>query len=299
MARPSATRALGPGGRSAHKRTMITSQLITLAVLAVVVAALIWDRVRSDVVALAGAAVLLMTGVVRPVEVQGAFASPAIIALRLAVRDRLRDGAVGLARRVDPPGHGIVPAHWPDPVWVGPDRAGRGGVRLLDNTPIVVLGAPVVRDVAKDPGPVAQTLPDPAVLRCGAWRLLHSDRHLDQPAGQRHSARWPASRASAFSRSHRSALSLRLQASAYLLLVGAGSPRAASRKAQRPRRAKARSASPGSRADRSVRRCPLPSTPRCGRWRHCAGLGIRRRGRAGGTSRWRRSPPARSPGRCC
>src|SRR5690606_39300160 len=49
--------------------------------LAAVVAALIWDRVRSDVIALAGAAVLLMTGVVRPVEVQSAFASPAIIAL--------------------------------------------------------------------------------------------------------------------------------------------------------------------------------------------------------------------------
>ena len=60
---------------------MISAQMITLAVLAAVVIALIWDRVRADVVALAGAAVLLMTGVVRPVEVQSAFASPAIIAL--------------------------------------------------------------------------------------------------------------------------------------------------------------------------------------------------------------------------
>jgi di/tricarboxylate transporter len=33
------------------------------------------------VVALAGAAALLATGTVRPVEVQGAFASPAILAL--------------------------------------------------------------------------------------------------------------------------------------------------------------------------------------------------------------------------
>src|SRR5688500_6182930 len=60
---------------------MTSSQAITLLVLAAVVAALIWDRVRSDVVALAGAAFLLMTGVVRPVEVQAAFASPAIVAL--------------------------------------------------------------------------------------------------------------------------------------------------------------------------------------------------------------------------
>lgn len=57
------------------------AQILTLLVLVAVVAALIWDKVRSDVVALTGAAVLLMTGVVRPVEVQGAFASPAIIAL--------------------------------------------------------------------------------------------------------------------------------------------------------------------------------------------------------------------------
>ena len=49
--------------------------------LVAVVAALILDQARADVVALTGAAVLLMTGAVRPVEVQGAFASPAIIAL--------------------------------------------------------------------------------------------------------------------------------------------------------------------------------------------------------------------------
>jgi di/tricarboxylate transporter len=60
---------------------MTIDQVLTLVVLVVVVAALIWDKVRSDVVALSGAAVLLITGVVRPIEVQGAFASPAIIAL--------------------------------------------------------------------------------------------------------------------------------------------------------------------------------------------------------------------------
>src|SRR5687767_7959456 len=60
---------------------MAFDQVLTLLVLAAVVGALIWDKVRSDIVALAGAAFLLMTGVVRPVEVQAAFASPAIIAL--------------------------------------------------------------------------------------------------------------------------------------------------------------------------------------------------------------------------
>ena len=60
---------------------MTFDQLVTLAVLIMVVAALILDKIRADVVALTGAAFLLVTGIVRPVEVQGAFASPAIIAL--------------------------------------------------------------------------------------------------------------------------------------------------------------------------------------------------------------------------
>jgi di/tricarboxylate transporter len=122
-------------------------QGVTLAVLVAVVTALIWDKVRADVVALAGAAVLLMTGVVRPVEVQGAFASPAIIALASlfviayalelsGLLDRLIAGAVKLCRRVGSAG-----------LWLVIGVAG-GLSAFLNNTPIVVLGAPLVRDVA-------------------------------------------------------------------------------------------------------------------------------------------------------
>jgi hypothetical protein len=57
---------------------MSVDQLLTLLVLVCVVAALILDKARADVVALTGAAFLLMTGVVRPVEVQGAFANSAV-----------------------------------------------------------------------------------------------------------------------------------------------------------------------------------------------------------------------------
>ena len=60
---------------------MTFDQIIALTVLVAVVGVLIHGRVRSDVVALTGAAVLLLLGVVRPVEVQAAFASPAVIAL--------------------------------------------------------------------------------------------------------------------------------------------------------------------------------------------------------------------------
>ena len=126
---------------------MAIDQILTLAVLAAVVAALIWDKVRADVVALTGAAVLLMTGVVRPVEVQGAFASPAIItlaslfviayALELSgLLDRAIDLAVRMCRRLRATGL------WLLLVMIGSVSC------FLNSTPIVVLGAPVIRDVA-------------------------------------------------------------------------------------------------------------------------------------------------------
>lgn len=126
-------------------------QLVTLAVLAAVVAALIWDRVRADVVALTGAAVLLMTGAVRPSEVEGAFASPAIIALaslfviayameRTGLLDRAIELAVRMCTRIGAFG-----------LWILIALSG-GASAFLNNTPIVVLGAPVIRDVAEKLG---------------------------------------------------------------------------------------------------------------------------------------------------
>jgi di/tricarboxylate transporter len=126
----------------------LSPQAITLLVLAAVVAALIWDKMRSDVVALTGAAVLLMTGVVRPNQVQGAFASPAIVALASlfviayamelsGLLDASIKGLVSLCRRIGRAG-----------LWIVVGLAG-GASAFLNNTPIVVLTAPVVRDAAK------------------------------------------------------------------------------------------------------------------------------------------------------
>lgn len=130
---------------------MTQSQTITLVVLAAVVLAMIWDRLRSDVVALTGAAVLLMTGVVRPVDIQGAFASPAIIALAAlfviayalelsGLLDAAIRGVTGLCRLIGRAG-----------IWLVIGLAG-GASAFLNNTPIVVLSAPVVRDVARSLG---------------------------------------------------------------------------------------------------------------------------------------------------
>jgi di/tricarboxylate transporter len=126
---------------------MTLPQAVSLIVLLSVVAALIWGRLRSDVVALAGAAALLATRTVRPIEVQGAFASPAIIALAslfvIAYAMEL-SGLLGLiirqatrlCARLGEPG-----------LWLVISACGAASA-FLNNTPIVVLAAPVVRDVA-------------------------------------------------------------------------------------------------------------------------------------------------------
>lgn len=126
---------------------MSFNQIAALVVLVVVVGVLIHGKVRSEVAALTAAASLMLLGVIRPVEVQGAFASPAIIALaclfiiayaielsgllglliRQATRMCARLGSAGL---------------WLVLVLCGAASA------FLNNTPIVVLAAPVVKDVA-------------------------------------------------------------------------------------------------------------------------------------------------------
>lgn len=159
---------------------MTSGQLITLLVLAAVVAALIWDKVRSDVVALTGAAFLLMTGVVRPVEVQAAFASPAIVALASlfviayamelsGLLDAAIDRVVRLCKRIGRAG-----------LWVMIGLAGAASA-FLNNTPIVVLGAPVVRDVANSLGqsPKAYLIPlSYAAVLGGCCTLIGTSTNL-------------------------------------------------------------------------------------------------------------------------
>lgn len=159
---------------------MPASQVITLLVLAAVVAALIWDKLRADVVALSGAAVLLMTGVVRPVEVQSAFASPAILALAslfviayamelAGLLDEAIRRTVGLCRRIGRAG-----------LWVMIALAGSASA-FLNNTPIVVLTAPVVRDVARSIGesPKAYLIPlSYAAVLGGCCTLIGTSTNL-------------------------------------------------------------------------------------------------------------------------
>ena len=127
---------------------MTWPQIISLVVLLAVVGALIWSKMRSDVVALAGAAALLGTRTIRPIEVQAAFASPAIIALAslfvIAYAMEL-SGLLGLMiRRATR----LCARLGETGLWIVLGLAG-GSSAFLNNTPIVVLAAPVVRDVAE------------------------------------------------------------------------------------------------------------------------------------------------------
>lgn len=127
---------------------MSFDQIVALAVLAAVIVALVWNKVRSDVVALAGAAALLGLGVVRPVEAQAAFASPALLTLASlfviayamelsGLLDAMIRAAIRMCAKLGEVG-----------IWLLIVLCGAGSA-FLNNTPIVVLAAPVVRDVAK------------------------------------------------------------------------------------------------------------------------------------------------------
>lgn len=123
------------------------NQIAALVVLVVVVGVLIHGKIRSDVAALSAAAALLLMGVIRPVEVQGAFASPAVIALAclfvIAYAIEL-SGLLGLLIRQATVLCARIGAAG---LWLVIILCG-GASAFLNNTPIVVLAAPVVKDVA-------------------------------------------------------------------------------------------------------------------------------------------------------
>ena len=130
---------------------MSFDQIASLVVLVGVVALMVQGKMRADVLALLGAAVLLVLGVVRPVEVQGAFASPAVIALAglfvIAYAIEL-SGLLGLLIRQATRLSSRIGALG---IWMVIGLCGSVG-GFLNNTPVVVLAAPVIRDVARSLG---------------------------------------------------------------------------------------------------------------------------------------------------
>ncbi len=159
---------------------MTSPQIIALVVLVAVIIALVRGKVRPDVVALAGAAVLLATRTIRPVEVQGAFASPAIITLAslfvIAYAMEL-NGLLGLLIRktID-----ICARLGATGLWIVIGLCGAASA-LLNNTPIVVLAAPVVKDAAASMGLSARRFLIPlsyVTILGGACTLIGTSTNL-------------------------------------------------------------------------------------------------------------------------
>ncbi|MDP3747269.1 MAG: SLC13 family permease [Phenylobacterium sp.] len=127
---------------------MTFAQIATLTVLAGVVAALLNGRLRADVVALSAAAILTILGVATLEDLQRGFASPALVALAslFVLAEALsRTGVMALilrsaSRLVERLGAASVPL-----------IIGLCAVlsAFLNNTPLVILAAPVVQDAAR------------------------------------------------------------------------------------------------------------------------------------------------------
>lgn len=126
---------------------MSFDQIAALVVLVAVVGVLIHGKVRSDVAALSAAAALLLLGVIRPVEVQGAFASPAVIALACLFVMAYAIELTGLMGLLIRQATVLCARMGKLGLWLVIILCG-GASAFLNNTPIVVLAAPVVRDVA-------------------------------------------------------------------------------------------------------------------------------------------------------
>ena len=127
---------------------MTFDQIAALIVLVAVVGVLIHGKARADVTALCGAAALLLLGVVRPVEVQAAFASPAIIALAALFVIAYAIELTGLLGLMIRNATRLCARLGARGLWLVIAMCGLLG-GFLNNTPVVVLAAPVVRDVAR------------------------------------------------------------------------------------------------------------------------------------------------------
>lgn len=171
---------------------MSFEQLATLAVLAAVVVALLSDRVRADVAAMAAAAALLALGVVSLADLGRGLASPALVALAsLFIIARALDvtGGMGViirsaARMTDRMGAASAPVII---TLCGSLSA------FLNNTPLVILAAPIMQDSARRLGISPKRLLIPlsyASIMGGACTLIGTSTNLlvDDMAQRQHLA---------------------------------------------------------------------------------------------------------------
>ncbi|MBW0152414.1 MAG: SLC13/DASS family transporter [Phenylobacterium sp.] len=171
---------------------MSFEQLATLAVLAAVVVALLSDRVRADVAAMVAAATLLALDVISLEDLGRGLASPALVALAsLFIIARALDvtGGMGViirsaARMTDRMGAASAPVII---TLCGSLSA------FLNNTPLVILAAPIMQDSARRLGISPKRLLIPlsyASIMGGACTLIGTSTNLlvDDMAQRQHLA---------------------------------------------------------------------------------------------------------------
>lgn len=171
---------------------MSFEQLATLAVLAAVVLALLSDKVRADVAAMVAAATLLSLGVVSLQDLGRGLASPALVALAslfIIAQALAVTGGMGVilraaARLTDRIGAASAPVI----------IALCGGLSaFLNNTPLVILAAPIMQNSARRLGISPKRLLIPlsyASIMGGACTLIGTSTNLlvDDMAQRQHLA---------------------------------------------------------------------------------------------------------------
>lgn len=159
---------------------MTTPQLISLLVLATVAGVLIWGRARAEIVALCGAAVLLGTGTIRPIDAQAAFASPAIITLASLFVIAYAIELSGLLDLMVRQAERLCDLFGVTGLWAMVGLSGAASA-FLNNTPIVVLVAPIIQNVARSMGLSAKRFLLPlsyATILGGACTLIGTSTNL-------------------------------------------------------------------------------------------------------------------------
>lgn len=159
---------------------MDRAQIATLVVIAGVIVALVSERVRSDLAALVGAAVLCTIGVVHLKDLETSFASPAIVALGslFIIAEGLNSsGLISLLARAAEALLGTF-GRWVAPLIIGGCGALSG---FINNTPLVVLAAPILEHVGGATGMSSKRLLIPlsyATILGGTCTLIGSSTNL-------------------------------------------------------------------------------------------------------------------------
>jgi hypothetical protein len=161
--------------------------LLALGVVVAMFVLFVRERYPAEVTALAGAAFMLLVGIVPYDAARDVLSNPApwtILAMFLIMGGLVRTGALDwLTRKAE-----AQADHRPLVTLSILFLFVAFASAFMNNTPVVVVMIPVFIQVARKARPRAVEAPDPAELRRDPRRHDDADRHLDEPARRRRRA---------------------------------------------------------------------------------------------------------------